>query len=61
MASRYESSKYLYWTRKMEEGEEKAIRSWLRRLRPPIIDVGSGTGKICPQTLRSRPENSIGC
>lgn len=45
MASRYDSSKYLHWTRRIEEGEEKAIRSWLRRLRAPIINVGSGTGR----------------
>ena len=45
MASRYENSRYLYWTRRMEEGEERAIRGWLRMLRPPIVDVGSGTGR----------------
>ncbi|RLI19024.1 hypothetical protein DRO49_01375 [Candidatus Bathyarchaeota archaeon] len=45
MASRYDSSRYLYWTRRMEEGEEKAIEGWLRMLRPPILDVGSGTGR----------------
>ena len=45
MASRYENSKYLYWTRRMEEGEERVIKGWLGMLRPPIVDVGSGTGR----------------
>jgi ubiquinone/menaquinone biosynthesis C-methylase UbiE len=45
MAKRYEDSRYLYWTRRMEEGEERAIKGWLERLEPPILDVGCGTGR----------------
>lgn len=29
----------------MEEGEERTIKKWLRKLSPPILDVGCGTGR----------------
>ncbi|MEM2929064.1 MAG: hypothetical protein QXP60_08885 [Nitrososphaerota archaeon] len=31
MAKSYDNSKYLYWTRKIEEGEEKIIDKWIEK------------------------------
>lgn len=45
MADRYDESKYLYWTRRMEECEERAVEGWMAMLSPPVLDVGSGTGR----------------
>jgi ubiquinone/menaquinone biosynthesis C-methylase UbiE len=45
MAYNYDYSKRLYWTRRMEEGEERIIKKWLKHLSTPILDVGCGTGR----------------
>jgi ubiquinone/menaquinone biosynthesis C-methylase UbiE len=45
MADLYDSSEHLYWTRRMEEGEERAIRKWIEMAQSPLIDVGCGTGR----------------
>jgi len=45
MADLYDYSEYFYWTRRMEEGEERAIRKWIGRSAGPVIDVGCGTGR----------------
>ena len=45
MADRYDYSKYLYWTRKFEAGEQRIIKKWIENLRAPILDVGCGTGR----------------
>lgn len=45
MADRYNRSRYLYWTRKFEAGEERAIGEWIENLRSPVLDVGCGTGR----------------
>jgi ubiquinone/menaquinone biosynthesis C-methylase UbiE len=44
MADLYDYSEYLYWTRRMEEGEEETIRRWTGKIQSPLIDVGCGTG-----------------
>ena len=53
MASRYDDSKHLYWTRKMEKGEEKAVKKWVKNLATSVLDVGCGTGRY---TLRKAAE-----
>ena len=45
MAHVYDYSEYLYWTRRIEEGEERAIKKWIERAPSPLIDVGCGTGR----------------
>jgi len=45
MAHLYDSSEYLYWTRRMEEGEERAIKKWVEMAPSPLIDIGCGTGR----------------
>jgi len=45
MADLYDRSEYLYWTRRMEEGEERAIKKWIERAPSLLIDVGCGTGR----------------
>ena len=45
MAETYDKSKYLFWTRRLERGEERAIRGWLKLLHKPCLDVGCGTGR----------------
>jgi ubiquinone/menaquinone biosynthesis C-methylase UbiE len=45
MADEYDRSERLYWTRRMEEGEERVIRKWIKDLASPILDVGCGTGR----------------
>lgn len=45
IADLYDYSAYLYWTRRMEEGEERAVKKWIEGAPSPIIDVGCGTGR----------------
>jgi len=45
MATSYDFSEFLYWTRRMEEGEERIIKGWAGNLLAPILDVGCGTGR----------------
>lgn len=45
MADLYDYSEYLYWTRRMEEGEERAVKKWIERAPSPLVDVGCGTGR----------------
>jgi len=45
MAGSYDHSEHLYWTRKIEEGEERIIKEWVGNLLTPILDVGCGTGR----------------
>ena len=45
IADLYDSSEYLYWTRRMEEGEERAIKKWIEGAPSPLINVGCGTGR----------------
>jgi len=45
MATDYDYSEFLHWTRRMEEGEERIIKGWIGNLLTPILDVGCGTGR----------------
>lgn len=45
MANSYDYSEYLYWTRRMEDGEERVIGKWIRNFSSPVLDVGCGTGR----------------
>ena len=45
MAKSYDHSKYFYWTRKMEKGEEKIINKWIKSISEICFDVGCGTGR----------------
>ncbi|RLE70921.1 MAG: hypothetical protein DRJ45_04485 [Thermoprotei archaeon] len=45
MADLYDSSKYLYWTRKIETGEEKIIDKWIKKIDGICLDIGCGTGR----------------
>lgn len=45
MADRYDTSKHLNWTRRMEEGEARVIEIWLADLLTPVLDAGCGTGR----------------
>jgi len=45
IADLYDYSEYLYWTRRMEEGEERTIRKWIKSILGPLVDVGCGTGR----------------
>lgn len=45
MTESYDYSDYFYWTRRLEEGEERAIKKWLNKVLAPILDVGCGTGR----------------
>jgi ubiquinone/menaquinone biosynthesis C-methylase UbiE len=55
MAGDYDRSKYLYWTRKLEKGEERVVKKWLSKALTPILDVGCGTGRY---TLKKAAEGS---
>jgi ubiquinone/menaquinone biosynthesis C-methylase UbiE len=52
MADLYDRSEYLYWTRRMEEGEERTTREWIRFLSTPVLDVGCGTGRYTIKIAR---------
>ena len=45
MANNYDYSEHLYWTRRIEKGEERYIGEWIKDLSFPILDVGCGTGR----------------
>jgi len=45
MAGVYDFSRYLYWTRKMEEAEERVIGKWVDGFSGVCLDVGCGTGR----------------
>jgi len=45
MSKLYDTSRYLFWTRKMEEGESRIVEKWIRKLKSPILDLGCGTGR----------------
>lgn len=56
MSSSYDHSEFLYWTRRMEEGEERTIRRWLSNLSAPVLDVGCGTGRYSTTIAESGSE-----
>lgn len=45
MAKYYDSSRFLFWTRRIERGEERILDSLLIGLHGICIDVGCGTGR----------------
>lgn len=45
MAGAYDYSRYLYWTRKMEEAEERVVKKWVDGFSGVCLDVGCGTGR----------------
>jgi len=45
MSKLYDTSRYLFWTRKMEEGESRIVERWIKKLKSPILDLGCGTGR----------------
>ena len=45
MAGVYDCSEYLYWTRKMEEAEERVVKKWVDGFSGVCLDVGCGTGR----------------
>jgi ubiquinone/menaquinone biosynthesis C-methylase UbiE len=45
MAGVYDYSEYLYWTRKMEEAEERVVKKWVGGFSGVCLDVGCGTGR----------------
>lgn len=45
MADYYDFSKYLFWTREMEKGEERIVDKWINFLSGKCLDVGCGTGR----------------
>lgn len=52
MADSYDYSEYLYWTRRMEGGEERIIKGWIEKLLAPILDIGCGTGRYVVEVAR---------
>jgi len=52
----YDSSKYLYWTRKMEEAEERVVGKWVDCFSGVCLDVGCGTGRYSLRIARPRVE-----
>lgn len=53
MADRYDTSKRLHWTRRIEEGEWRVIGRWLGDLRTPVLEVGCGTGRYAGKIAES--------
>ena len=45
MAGVYDFSEFLYWTRKMEEAEERVVKKWVCGFSGVCLDVGCGTGR----------------
>lgn len=45
MADSYDHSKYFYWTRKLELGEERVVKKWISGFSGICLDVGCGTGR----------------
>jgi len=45
IAPTYDSSKYLFWTRRIEKREEEVINKWLLSMKSMCLDVGCGTGR----------------
>ena len=56
MADNYDYSERLYWTRRMEEGEERTIKKWIKHLSNPILDVGCGTGRYTIKVAEKESE-----
>jgi ubiquinone/menaquinone biosynthesis C-methylase UbiE len=56
MAHEYDRSERLYWTRRMEEGEENIVRKWIEDLSSPILDVGCGTGRYATKIAKKGSE-----
>jgi len=52
MAGVYDFSEYLYWTRKMEEAEERVIGKWVDGFFAVCLDVGCGTGRYSLRIAR---------
>ena len=52
MADSYDYSKYMYWTRKIELGEERVLRKWMDRFSGICLDVGCGTGRYSLRAAR---------
>lgn len=53
IADRYDTSKHLHWTRRIEEGESRVIGRWLGDLRTPVLEVGCGTGRYAGKIAES--------
>jgi ubiquinone/menaquinone biosynthesis C-methylase UbiE len=45
MANSYDYSTYLYWTRKLELAEERAVKKWISHFLSLCLDIGCGTGR----------------
>ena len=45
LAEIYDHSRFLYLTRRLERCEEEILREWLKKIDPPILDVGCGSGR----------------
>jgi ubiquinone/menaquinone biosynthesis C-methylase UbiE len=56
IADVYDCSVFLYWTRKMEEGEERIVKKWIECLLTPVLDVGCGTGRYAVKIARRGSE-----
>lgn len=56
MAGVYDFSEYLYWTRKMEEAEERVIGKWVYGFFGVCLDVGCGTGRYSLRIARAGVE-----
>ncbi len=56
MAGVYDFSEYLYWTRKMEEAEERVIGKWVDGFFGVCLDVGCGTGRYSLRIARAGVE-----
>jgi ubiquinone/menaquinone biosynthesis C-methylase UbiE len=54
MAGVYDFSEYLYWTRKMEEAEERIIGKWMNGFSGVCLDVGCGTGRYSLRIAENR-------
>ncbi|OYD15333.1 hypothetical protein CH333_06000 [candidate division WOR-3 bacterium JGI_Cruoil_03_44_89] len=52
LASDYDNSRYLFYTRWIEREEETIINRWLDELSSPAIDVGCGTGRYAVKIAR---------
>ncbi len=56
MAEVYDISKFLYWTRKMEEAEERIVKDWLSGFTGTFLDVGCWTGRYALKMAREGVE-----
>lgn len=56
VAGVYDFSKYLYWTRKMEEAKERIVGKWVDGFSGVCLDVGCGTGRYSLRIARAGVE-----